>query len=227
MSVESFGLPRVASPQFQPPPDSGWPPPDDGTEHVTAIPFHEHPDAWPTSGHHPGNQPPTPPETPAAQTRTPGNDELAEASAELSGLMDDPGDDNPADAALAGSGPAYEGAGVTVDRVWKFGPLPPRIPAMPREDADPEPVTPRYRRLAGRYRRNPSVDEAIAELARPLEEPSPAERAADMLRSKRPAKAGSAMRQPLPGGSAITPQQRLLLLDTWTRCPAPRNLMFL
>jgi transposase InsO family protein len=116
---------------------------------------------------------------------------------------------------------AVEGAGVTAE--WKGFRLGlSRIPPIPREDAAPEAVAFR-RRSAGRYRRNPSVDEALAELTKPLAEPSAAELAGAALRARRRAKAGCAMRLPPAEGerAACTPQQRLLLLDTWTRSGLP------
>ena len=120
---------------------------------------------------------------------------------------------------------SWEGAGVTVLREsFRLGVAAPRILPMPREDAVPDPVVSRRGRSGdGRFRRNPSVDEAISELTRPLVEPSEAERAAATLRSKRPVKAGGAMRLPSAEGerASCTPQQRLLLLDTWTRSGLP------
>ena len=132
------------------------------------------------------------------------------------GVADDGGDASQAES-------SWEGAGVTVYRKgFRFGVAVPRIPPMPREDAVPDPVVAlRGRSSSGRFRRNPSVDEAIAELARPITEPSEAEHAAAVLRSRRRPKAGGAMRLPSPEGSVITPQQRLLLLDTWTRSALP------
>ena len=122
-----------------------------------------------------------------------------------------------------------EGAGVTLERNFKFSAYGTRrratLPPMPRDDPAPEAVTPRERGRGenGRFRRNPAVGEALAELSRPAEEPSAAERAAARLRAKRPAKAGSALRLPSPGDErqSFTPQQRLLLLDTWTRSGLP------
>ena len=128
------------------------------------------------------------------------------------------------DAAVAES--SWEGAGVTaLANGFRFGlAAAGRASPIPRDDPAPEAVAFRPRRSGdGRFRRNPSVDEAIAELAKPLTEPSSAERAAAALRSNRRVKAGGAMRLPPADGarSACTPQQRLLLLDTWTRSGLP------
>jgi len=226
MSVELLSLPRAVFPQCPVIPIHPPARPDDGARSGAQAP-----DAAPAAGRadagrsrpvrdggvserspNPGNHPDRPPE-PAAVADRDSDAGDGDPDADMDGAMEP-----------AGSGPAYEGAGVVVDRVWKFGPLPLRSPAMPREDAAPEPVTPRRPRRGSerRFRRNPSVDEAIAELTKPITEPSAAERAAAMLRAKRPARLGQAMRLPDEGSTpAITPQQRLLLLDTWTRSGLP------
>jgi hypothetical protein len=144
------------------------------------------------------------------------------AEVEVDGFADDCGmDGDEGDVLVAES--SWEGAGVSASGSRRFGLMAPRIPPMPREDAVPDPVASRRGRLSGgRFRRNPSVDEAIAELARPIAL-SDAERAAAVLRSKRRARSGDAMRQPLAAGerAVCTPQQRLLLLDTWNRSGLP------
>jgi len=115
-----------------------------------------------------------------------------------------------------------EGAGViALGGGLRYGMAARRASPIPRDDPAPEVVASRRRPVDVRYRRNPSVDEAIAELARPLAEPSAAERAAAVFRGRRQAKAGRAMRLPEGERSVVTPQQRLLLLDTWTRSGLP------
>lgn len=122
---------------------------------------------------------------------------------------------------------AMEGADVVLERPLTFAHKRPGRPArpepMPRDDPPPEPVRARRRAQGsdGRFRRNPAVDEALGELSRPADEPSPAERAAEKLyRRRKPASSG-AMIPADARPQAFTPQQRLLLLDTWTRSGLP------
>jgi len=215
-----------------------------------ASPSHGWGGGEPVSPSHPGSvvfRPAFTPELTAVVTRNPGVTALPEMPEEAEGTEVFPGipdaewfpedsgtadggefpgeADGEDDPGASGGGTEVEGAGVTaLRRGFRFGlSTAGRVAPIPRDDPAPESVAPRRRTFDGRFRRNPSVDEAIAELARPLEEPSAAERAAAALRAKRPARPGSAMRRlPAEGERAVvTPQQRLLLLDTWTRSGLP------
>lgn len=134
------------------------------------------------------------------------------------------GDGIPGDAEP--SGLALEGSGVILERTLPLGcRFPHNPPPLPREDPEPEPVTGRGRSARagdGRFRRNPAVSEALGELSVPAESLSRAEAAAARLRRSRGKSSGKALR---PASEAVrtsfTPQQRLLLLDTWTRSGLP------
>jgi len=115
-----------------------------------------------------------------------------------------------------------EGAGVILERALPMGSiLPKAAPPLPREDPDPEPVTRRgggYRDAGGKFRRNPAVSEALDGLSYPSE----AEASAAELRRVRGKASGNAMRLASESRqNQFTPQQRLLLLDTWTRSGLP------
>jgi transposase InsO family protein len=115
-----------------------------------------------------------------------------------------------------------EGEGVFLERSLPLGGVGRRqIPPRPRDDSPPEPVV---RRVGGgHFHRLPSVDEALGELTRPREELSRTEAAAARIRSCGRGKGSGAMRS-LEAGEfrqSFTPQQRLLLLDTWTRSGLP------
>lgn len=104
--------------------------------------------------------------------------------------------------------------------------LPRSVPPLPREDPEPEPVTRRGggpRGPGGRFRHNPALAEALGELSLPpAGASSRAEAAAAKLRKLRGKSSGGAMRPSDEVRSTqFTPQQRLLLLDTWTRSGLP------
>lgn len=132
------------------------------------------------------------------------------------------GDDAVEEAVDAAVPERCEGAGVILERALPLGSLLPRaLPPLPREESEPEAVSRRGRGgrdANGRFRRNPAVAEAVEGLSNP----SAAESAAAGLRRARGKDSGGAMRLSDESvRSSFTPQQRLLLLDTWTRSGLP------